>query len=255
MTRPRPGLYDEPITLALDARLAELAEELRRVEDLEPHEAAEAFGRLVYRRLVAALGSLPTDDRIGHQVCATNALLARLAELAPKAGVVGDDHLAEPARRLLAILEPASPPLEPVVPARPKTPLATSDLLVNGRHDLSLGPEVRRELASADRVDLLCSFLEWSGLRLVQDDLQELLRRRPGARADHRVPGLDPTIPSAAGLAVERGLARMLHLDDPRRLDGLRALLAPEAIPRAEGSRPGSGGAERRRRARRRRGR
>ena len=67
-------------------------------------------------------------------------------------------------------------------PRRPPAPglhisLASSDLLVNGPHDLSLGPEVQKEIASADRVDLLCSFLKWSGLRLVEEPLRALCRR------------------------------------------------------------------------------
>src|SRR5258707_1352518 len=52
-------------------------------------------------------------------------------------------------------------------------------LLVNGRHDLRLGTEVVRELASADSVDLLCSFLKWSGFRVIEDALRAFLARRP----------------------------------------------------------------------------
>lgn len=59
-------------------------------------------------------------------------------------------------------------------------PLSESELLVNGRRDLRVGSEINRELASADRVDLLCSFLKFSGLRLVREQLAAFLDRRPG---------------------------------------------------------------------------
>jgi hypothetical protein len=36
-----------------------------------------------------------------------------------------------------------------------ETGIDRDTLLVNGPHDLSLGPELRRELASADQVDVL----------------------------------------------------------------------------------------------------
>jgi len=48
---------------------------------------------------------------------------------------------------------------------------------VNGRDQPRIGSEVQRELASADRVDLLCAFIKWHGLRVLEEPLQELLRR------------------------------------------------------------------------------
>src|SRR5205823_8248966 len=100
---------------------------------------------------------------------------------APHGGGRADDDLVPPGQRLLAVLEAREGPGNPVAPLRPQVPLSTSDLLVNGPHDVSIGPEVRRELASADRVDLLCSFLKWSGLRLVHDELRDLCARRGGS--------------------------------------------------------------------------
>ncbi len=50
-------------------------------------------------------------------------------------------------------------------------------LLANASGEPSLGRELTRELASADRVDLLCAFVKWSGLRFVLDDLAALVRR------------------------------------------------------------------------------
>ncbi len=177
--RLEPGLYDQPLTRGLDAQLRELSDELKRLDALDAHEATLAFARLLHDRLVHAFDSLPGKDRITHQVAFANRVLELIREHAPKAGAEVDDEVVTPAQRLMAILAPAEPPARPIELPRPEIPLASSDLMVNGRHDISIGPEVKREIASADRVDLLCSFLKFSGLRLVKDELTEFLRRRP----------------------------------------------------------------------------
>ncbi|UJR85256.1 DUF3427 domain-containing protein [Sandaracinus amylolyticus] len=181
---PTPGLYDAPVTHSLDASLAALASELHETEPLDPSDAPRALARLLHSRVVHALSAVPTsrEDALDRQIALTNRLLELIERDVPDAGASRDDHVAAPGRRLLAVREPAPSSLgHATSPTRPEIPLGTSDLLVNGRHDVSLGPEVKREIASADRVDLLCSFLKWSGFRLVEDELRALVRRRPGA--------------------------------------------------------------------------
>ena len=184
--RPSPGLYDEPVTLGRDAEISRIGAELVQLGELDDHHAPVAIGRVLYTRIVSALASLPSENKTAEQIALANHLLDALREHAPKSKVTEDDRLAPPARRLLAVLEPREAPERPRVPARPSISLSSSDLLVNGPHDLSLGPEVQKEIASADRIDLLCSFLKWSGLRLVEDALKELLERRPGRDAQGR---------------------------------------------------------------------
>ena len=49
--------------------------------------------------------------------------------------------------------------------------------MTNARNEPTLAAELRAELASADHVDLLCAFVKWQGLRLLEDQLNELRRR------------------------------------------------------------------------------
>lgn len=178
-----PGVYDAPVTEAVKSALAALAADLHETEPLDPSDAPRALARIIHARLVHALAAFPASNReaaLAHQLELTNRVLA-LLEGVGDSGAANDDYVADPPTRLLAIREPAVGLGRPVSPARPEIPLSTSDLLVNGRHDVSLGPEVKREIASADRVDLLCSFLKWSGFRLVADDLRSLVRRKPGS--------------------------------------------------------------------------
>lgn len=173
-----PGLYDEPITAALDRELEKIAAELKQITDLESHEAPAVFARIVEQRMRAALRGVGGEDALQQQVELTNRVLKLLRVEAPKV-VLSEDSVAAPARRLLAVLAPVEPPLRPRALDRPEISLGSSDLLMNSRHDLSVGPEIKREILSADRVDLLCSFLKWSGFRLLEGEINDLLRRRP----------------------------------------------------------------------------
>lgn len=176
---PPPGLYDEPLTTELEARLQPVDARLRELQALDEEDAPRALGRLLHRRIVHALESLPREGGLERQLELTNRLFEFIDGEAPEAGAT--ERLVTPGQKLLSIrLSPKTELGTPTSPVRPVIPLAASELLVNGHHDVSLGPEVKRELASADRVDLLCSFLKWSGLRLVLDELKALVERVPG---------------------------------------------------------------------------
>ncbi|GFG73232.1 DUF3427 domain-containing protein [Mycobacterium botniense] len=57
---------------------------------------------------------------------------------------------------------------------RPATPLSDTALLTAAHNEPTLAAELRAELVSADQVDLLCAFVKWQGLRLLEDELREL---------------------------------------------------------------------------------
>lgn len=61
---------------------------------------------------------------------------------------------------------------------RPATPLSDTALMTNAHHEPTLAAELRAELSSVDQVDLLCAFVKWQGLRLLEDELDELRRRK-----------------------------------------------------------------------------
>jgi superfamily II DNA or RNA helicase/HKD family nuclease len=176
------GLYEEPVSRSLADLLAALAPDRAEMAGLSPDEAPEAFARLLHERLVHSLRALPAEERLSHQVTLTNQVLDLLRRTVPQGGAEVGDQVVAPAKLLMAIRPVpdgslgARPP-----PERPRIRLTASELLVNGPQDLSVGPEIRRELASADRVELLCSFLKWNGYRVIEEALRTFLERRPGA--------------------------------------------------------------------------
>ena len=60
---------------------------------------------------------------------------------------------------------------------RPATPFSEVALLTNSRGEPNLGAELRQEMGSADGVDLLCAFVRWHGLRVLEEPLAALAER------------------------------------------------------------------------------
>jgi HKD family nuclease len=54
---------------------------------------------------------------------------------------------------------------------RPIIPLSAADLLVNDPRQPNLGHTLAHEIPSADRIDLLCAFVRWHGLRVLMEPL------------------------------------------------------------------------------------
>ncbi|MER5176929.1 DUF3427 domain-containing protein [Streptomyces sp. NPDC002896] len=162
---PSAGLYEQLITVRLEQRLKELAgigwRPLRdRVgEESVPHVLAGHVASTVRR----VLQGIPAEER----VYAANHILDSISTLDGAREWV--DLVADGPRQLLALTRQEAPGVYAV---RPATPLSDTALITNSPEDPSLGFELRAELATADRVDLLCAFVKWHGLRIIEQSLK-----------------------------------------------------------------------------------
>lgn len=172
------GLYEHLITGRLGSQLAIVAPGSTQLGSLDPADSHEALTRHIAQLTSQALRAAGGSDQAGiaRQVELANRIVAAIGELAPDTATDAD-AVAEPARTLLAVAEPRSVPGPASFPERPATPLSTSALLVNGRGQPRIGFEVARELASTNDVDLLCAFIKWQGLRVLEKALLALRER------------------------------------------------------------------------------
>lgn len=163
-----PGLYDHPLTAAIHQVLASTPETLHQLQPLDPAEAPQRLARYLRQLSEIALAALPEAQRQQQQLALVNRIVALLQQHSP---AIGEDDQLHPSARLLQELR-ASPLLPNEAPlARPLIPLADGTLLINAPSEPSVGLALQAEVPSADRIDLLCAFIKWSGLRLQQEQL------------------------------------------------------------------------------------
>jgi superfamily II DNA or RNA helicase/HKD family nuclease len=209
-----PGVYERLITTGLDGRLQALAAELVDRDRLDPADADDVLARhlaLLARRALRSVPERSKDhegDQVDRQVAMANRIAASILEAAPS--VADDDDLVAAGELLREILARTGAPGPPTRAERPEVPLSASALLVNGRDQPRIGSEVQRELASADRVDLLCAFVRWHGLRVIEDQLAELVRRR--RLAGEPAPPLRVITTTYIGATERRALDRLVEL-------------------------------------------
>ena len=96
------------------------------------------------------------------------------------AGLLDDKQIVKPADLLAEVMTQQQSALQNqsnTQTIRPISGFRVSNLFTGGSSALSLGEEIRREIASADEICFIVSFLKVSGVRILLDDLKKFCNR------------------------------------------------------------------------------
>jgi superfamily II DNA or RNA helicase/HKD family nuclease len=165
------GLYDQLLT----ERIAILVQKYE-IQEFEPFsdgvEANSHLARLVAEEVFKRLATLNSDV---EKISFVNGILETVNSAERLVDVGGLKKLvaltAESTRNGFKHLE-----------KRPSTPLSELALITNGAKDLNLGSELRLELESADRVDVIMAFIKKGGVRSIESALKALRSRNVPVR-------------------------------------------------------------------------
>ncbi|WP_347110162.1 DUF3427 domain-containing protein [Paenarthrobacter sp. S56] len=156
------GLYELLHTTDIESQLSLLPNLDAVVDDIDPDDTPEVLSRHIAEAVRNALSAAKPEER----VALANKLLSQLQP---------DDQVTPGPRQLLSLHKPDA--LKRRQLRRPTTKLSESALLTNGKDDPNLAAELRTEIESANTVDLLCAFVRWTGLRLLEPALEQLNER------------------------------------------------------------------------------
>ncbi len=165
------GIYEALLDEDLSALLKRCPGTRSVFDKIDPEEEPARYSAFLAQAIEKAI-SLERDADARLRLC--NEIVDLLA------GVPSREFLKN--RRLVSALKPLlleiTPPMyaDSGVP-RPETPLAKSTLFTGSPGDPQLVHELLKEMQSADSMDILISFIKWSGLRLLMCGFEELSRR------------------------------------------------------------------------------
>lgn len=163
----REGLYESLVTFALEAQLAKIVGLEPHVGSVDAADQPQILARHVYEAAHRALSAVKGETQ---RLDIVNAVIEQLTTT--------EDTLALGARQLLSVTRATAPGVSPTSTLRPSTPLSDAALLTNAHGEPSLGAELRAELDTCDEVDLLCAFVKWHGLRVLDPQFRRLRARR-----------------------------------------------------------------------------
>lgn len=167
---PVAGLYESLITHRLAERMKQL--DTTGWHPIDATVGQESAPHVLARHIGATVRQVFQKLSPAEQVIAANHILESLNTIEGAKEWV--DLVVEGPRQLLAVAKQEAPGVYAI---RPATPLSETALITNSPEDPSLGFELRAELATADRVDLLCAFVKWHGLRVLEKSLTSARER------------------------------------------------------------------------------
>jgi HKD family nuclease len=224
VTRPR-GFYDQVLTEGLDHALTQLAPDIAHVEPLQGESVVPRIVDAVreqLERILASIGGEQTDRALAQLELVNSILRGLRARSALTHDLV--DPLVVPPRVLHAIRGPSEEP-----PALPETGLVMPWLFTAGPGTPALLPELRREAASCDHLDILVSFITKSGVRKLLDVFREITAADASGTGQTRIRVLTTTYLGATEIDALDDLARLNGTEVRVSLDGRRSRLHAKA--------------------------
>lgn len=171
------GLYEQVINDQLSSELLDIPEARKSVAPIDKAEASKVLSQYLADVVQKGLDNLADNGGdISDQITLTNQIVDLIQNSTREAdfSALGVNRRAE---QLLALLRESDPRLAvgktATDLARPETSIAQSSLFTGAIHEPQMYTELKKEIVSADRIDMLVSFIKWSGLRLLMDELSE----------------------------------------------------------------------------------
>ena len=173
----QPGLYEQVINEKIDKELSCVANARKDTEKIDEAEASKILSQYLSEIVKQGLDHISDNGgNLSSQVNLANDIVSLIQRN------TGEDtfknmSITSQAEQLRVLLKENDPRLAIGKSAkdavRPVTSIAQSSLFTGAAHEPQMFSELKKEIASADKVDMLVSFVRWSGLRLFIQELKD----------------------------------------------------------------------------------
>ncbi|MGN1381895.1 MAG: DUF3427 domain-containing protein [Eubacterium sp.] len=212
------GIYEQIVNTRLQGYLEKLdpeqydidleamnADDARKVLTIYMSEVIEQGLRLVRE----GHGSGEDADALLDQITLCNTIIEDIASYSNEDAVL-DSRITEKGEILTALYKKMNSlrAVSAVRAPRPETSILENSLFTGSRNEPSMLHELKKELASSDRADLLVSFIKWSAIRVLMPELKQFT-----ARDDVKLRIIATTYVRATDYKAVEELAKLPHTE------------------------------------------
>ncbi|AHF07015.1 DEAD/DEAH box helicase [Desulfitobacterium metallireducens] len=169
------GLYEQIISKFLKTQLDQQSDKFIKTALLEEEESPRMIAKYLSEVIENGLHNVKDHGKdLQAQLSLANKLIDTLVQTVGEKSLL-EHSIDEAGEMLLALLDKKNKIYainDKAEIQRPVTSLAESSLFTGAGYEPSMFTELKREIVSCDRIDMLVSFIKWSGLRLIIDELR-----------------------------------------------------------------------------------
>jgi superfamily II DNA or RNA helicase/HKD family nuclease len=165
----KQGLYETVLTESLNNEL-EQVDYHHELILIDKAEAAKIMAKHLAESIEKKLNEIGEHDGVQEQINFTNKMMQ----------ILDGDPVLKPGQQLLGLIEKENSIYaidQKAKLTRPETSLSMSSLFTGAIHEPQLYTELKKEIIGSDTIYLLVSFIKWSGLRLIINELQSFTNR------------------------------------------------------------------------------
>lgn len=169
----KTGLYEQVINEALSKEM-DTSKQLYDCREIDKTESPQILSKYLSEIIEKGLSHFPKDDT-EKRLELTNKIVSVITEATDDKDF-NNLRVNQKPEQLFAvanILNNAGAIKQQLSMPRPETSLVSSSLFTGAGHEPQMMTEIKKEIASADKIDFLVSFIKWSGLVLIYDELKK----------------------------------------------------------------------------------
>lgn len=168
------GLYEQVINKAIEAELSK-EEKISRTAKIDDAESSKILSSYVAEIIEQSLEVL--KDK-GYDTNQQIEYVNRIIQSAINDSYIDSDSISisNKAEQLLAVYDKKDSILavdEKSDIPRPVTSIARSSIFTGAKNEPQMYTELKKEIVSCNKIEMIVSFIKWSGLRLLIDELRQ----------------------------------------------------------------------------------
>lgn len=175
----KSGLYEQVINKEIDAELSVLKDKFSQTASIDKAEGSKILAKYIAEIIEKGLDNVRDNGGdVVAQVDLANKIVTTIIDQTKEADF-DVFKISERAQQLLALMDKNDSALllnEKVQVTRPETSISQSSLFTGAIHEPQMFTELKKEIVSSNRIDMLVSFIKWSGLRLIIDEFSEFTK-------------------------------------------------------------------------------